>query len=254
MPRELTESPVDRQNILNNPYAVAEIQKAAQIRGVVFEGAPRVIKEQVAAFFEVDPRTIERCLEQNAAELVQNGYEVIRGKRLQEFKLAIEQQFGTDIDVGTKTTVLGIFDFRAFLNIGMLLTDSHRARLLRQLVLDIVFVVDVINQAGRRQRLGHADRGGRPSREPDFAGIGGDAVAQEDVVRFALAIDGDDQPSLGRWVRPRFAENARIEADLGNFQVVAVDEQTQTHLGRMGFSRRLAHGYSAFKKSIPRFS
>jgi hypothetical protein len=246
MPRDLTASPVDRQNILNNPYAVGEIQKAAQIRGVLFEGTPRVIKEQVAAFFEVDPRTVERCLEQNADELAQNGYEVLRGKRLQEFKLAIERQFVTDIDVGHKAVNLGIFDFRAFLNIGMLLTDSHRARLLRQLVLDIVF--DVINQAGRRQRLGHADRGGWPSREPDFAGICGDAVAQEDVVRFAFAIDGDDQLSVGRWVRSRVAENARIGADLGAFQIVAVDEQPQTHFGRMGFSRRLAHGYSAFEK------
>jgi len=240
MPRELTESPVDRQNILNNPYAVGEIQKAAQICGVVFEGTPRVIKEQVAAFFEVDPRTIERCLEQNADELLQNGYEVIRGKRLQQFKLAIERQFVTDIDVGNKTPQLGVFDFRAFLNIGMLLTDSHQARLLRQLVLDIVF--DVINQAGRRQQLGHADRGGRLSREPDFAGIGGDAVAQEDVVRFAFAIDGDDQLGVGRWVRSRVAENARIGADLGNFQIVAVDEQTQTHFGRVSLFRQLNHG------------
>jgi hypothetical protein len=73
MPRDLTASPFDRQNILNNPYAVAEIQKAAEIRGVVFEGIPRVIKEQVAAFFEVDPRTVERCLEQNADELRKTG-------------------------------------------------------------------------------------------------------------------------------------------------------------------------------------
>lgn len=144
MPKDLTDSPVDRQNILNNPFAVTEIQKATQIRGVLFEGASRVLKEQLAGFFEVDSRTIERCLEQNADELSQNGYEVIRGKRLQDFKLAVETQFGADMDVGTKTTVLGIFDFRAFLNIGMLLTDSHRARLLRQLVLDIV--LDVINQ------------------------------------------------------------------------------------------------------------
>ena len=144
MPKDLTESPVDRQNILNNPFAVTEIQKATQIRGVLFEGSSRIVKEQLAAFFEVDSRTIERCLEQNANELSQNGYEVIRGKRLQDFKLAATQQFGPDMDVGTKTTVLGIFDFRAFLNIGMLLTDSHRARLLRQMVLDIV--LDVINQ------------------------------------------------------------------------------------------------------------
>ena len=130
MPKELTDSPVDRQNILNNSFAVSEIQKATQLRGVDFEGSPRVLKEQVAAFFEVDPRTIERCLEQNAEELSQNGYEVIRGNRLQEFKLAISAQDVTDINVGHKSVNLGLFNFRSFLNIGMLLTDSHRARML----------------------------------------------------------------------------------------------------------------------------
>jgi hypothetical protein len=144
MPTDLTDSPVDRQNILNNPFAIAEIEKATQLSGVLFEGRTRVVKEQIAAFYEVAPRTIERCLEQNARELSQNGYEVIRGKRLQDFRLAVANQVGTDIGVGTKTTVLGVFDFRAFLNIGMLLTDSNRARLLRQMVLDIV--LDVINQ------------------------------------------------------------------------------------------------------------
>lgn len=38
-------------------------------------------------------------------ELGQNGYEVIRGKRLQECKLAAAAHFGTDIDVGTKTVL-----------------------------------------------------------------------------------------------------------------------------------------------------
>jgi len=70
MPRDFTASPVDRQTVLNNPYAVGEIQKAAHIQGVLFE-ATRVIKDQVAAFFEIDPRTVERCLDQNADELRQ---------------------------------------------------------------------------------------------------------------------------------------------------------------------------------------
>lgn len=143
MSRQLTESSVDRQNILNNPYAIAEIQRETNIRTIEFEGAPRVLKEDIAAFFEVDTRTVERCLESNRDELGQNGYEVLRGKRLSAFKLECQGQSGTDIDVGTKTTVLGVFDFRAFLNIGMLLTDSQRARQLRQFVLDIV--LDVIN-------------------------------------------------------------------------------------------------------------
>ena len=53
MSKDLTNSALDRQNILNNPYALAEIEKAAGIRGIPFEGKTVVLKEQVALFFEV---------------------------------------------------------------------------------------------------------------------------------------------------------------------------------------------------------
>jgi len=36
------------------------------------------------------------------------------------------------MDFITKTRTLGIFDFRAFLNIAMLLTESERARMLKK--------------------------------------------------------------------------------------------------------------------------
>jgi len=36
--KDLTKSDIDRQNILNNPYAVAEIKKATNVRGIEFEG------------------------------------------------------------------------------------------------------------------------------------------------------------------------------------------------------------------------
>jgi len=89
MSKDLTNSALDRQNILNNPYALAEIEKAAGIRVIPFEGKTVVLKDQVAAFFEVTPRTVDNYLEQNAEELARNGYEVISGKRLQALKLAI---------------------------------------------------------------------------------------------------------------------------------------------------------------------
>ena len=50
MGKDLTNSLVDRQNILNNPFAVTEVQKATYIQGVLFEGAVRLIKKQVADF------------------------------------------------------------------------------------------------------------------------------------------------------------------------------------------------------------
>jgi len=38
MASDLTTSSIDRQNILNNQFAVIEIQKGAQIQWVMFEG------------------------------------------------------------------------------------------------------------------------------------------------------------------------------------------------------------------------
>lgn len=142
--KDLTVSVVDRQNILNNPYALQEIEKAAHIQGIPFEGRSVVLKEQVAEFFEVTTRTIDNYIEKNGDELRQNGYEVLRGKRLKDLKLSITENVGDEIDFVTKTTVLGVFDFRAFLNLAMLMTESEQARLLRRAILDIV--LDTINQ------------------------------------------------------------------------------------------------------------
>lgn len=146
MPKDLTNSPVDRQNILNNPYALAEIEKAAGIRGIPFEGKTVVLKEQVATFFEVTLRTVENYLEQHAAELSRNGYEILKGQRLKSLKRAIGEMDVPETDFGniSKTPQLGVFDFRAFLNLAMLVSEGERAKLLRQAILDIV--IDTINR------------------------------------------------------------------------------------------------------------
>ena len=143
MAKDLTVSNIDRQNILNNPYAVAEIQKSIGLKGIEFNGKVVLLKEQVAAFFEVTPRTIDNYLSKYEPELKENGYEVLRGNSLKKFKLTFEERGGSETDFITKTTLLGIFDFRAFLNLAMLITESERARLLRQAMLDIV--IDTIN-------------------------------------------------------------------------------------------------------------
>ena len=134
MNKDLTTSAIDRQNVLNNPYALAEIEKAAGVDGIVFEGRAIVLKEQVATFFEVSPRTIENYLERFGDELRQNGYEVLRGNRLNELKNLLRAQDVTETNFGNiaKPPQLGIFDFRAFLNLAMLMVESERARLLRK--------------------------------------------------------------------------------------------------------------------------
>jgi hypothetical protein len=144
MSKDLTTSQIDRQSILNNPYAIEEIRIAAGISGVIFDGEWKFIKSQLAAFFEVDARTIDRYLEKYAEELFLNGYEVLRGKRLQEFKLAIKSGDAHDIDVVNPSSQVGVFNFRTFLDLAMLLTESDRAKTLRGVILDIV--IDTVNK------------------------------------------------------------------------------------------------------------
>lgn len=143
MKKDLTNSRLDRQNILNNEMAIEEIENKSGVEGIVWNNKLFVTREMTAKFFDVDVRTISRYLEQNGEELSENGYEVLRGKKLKSF-LDAARNSGKDINVPTKTTVLGVFDFRAFLNMAMLLSESEKARALRQLMLDVV--IDLINR------------------------------------------------------------------------------------------------------------
>ena len=141
MVKQLPDSEVDRRNILNNDYAVSAIQEQVGIKGVEFEGELKLTVRQIARFFEVEPRTVERYIVSHADELKVNGYEVLAGKRLEKFKSDIEL---TDIHVGKNTPRLGVFNFKALINLGMLLVESEKARVLRQLILNVV--IDVISQ------------------------------------------------------------------------------------------------------------
>lgn len=132
--KDLTVSNIERQNILNNRYAVDEIQKQLKIAGMLFHGEYWLTKKMVADFYEVDISTIDRYLTSNSDELKHNGYVLCKGKSLKEFKL----QFAHLISEASKTTQLGLFNFKAFLNIGMLLTESERAKALRSMILDLV--------------------------------------------------------------------------------------------------------------------
>lgn len=141
MAKDLTTSKIDRQNILNNDVALAEIQEKSDFKAVFWEGKLMFTRDMVTEFFEVDIRTISRYIEQYSEELSANGYEVLRGKRLKDFLATMS---GKDINVPTKINLLGVFDFKAFLNLAMLLAESEKARVLRQMMLDIV--IDLINQ------------------------------------------------------------------------------------------------------------
>lgn len=132
--KDLTVSNIERQNILNNRFAVGKIQESLDIEGIFFENEYRFTKKMVADYYEVEERTIERYLEKFGDEISANGYVLCKGKLLKQLKL----EFAPVINVGSKTTQLGLFNFRSFLNIGMLLTESEKAKVLRSAILDLV--------------------------------------------------------------------------------------------------------------------
>lgn len=155
MAKDLTESLHDRQNILNNRYALQKAEQHLALGGVQFNGEAVFTKQQVMELFEISERTIERYLSSHADELKNNGYQILRGSKLRKFKAL---SHGTDIDDGTKTSVLGVFSFRAILNLGMLLTDSERAKELRSRVLDIVIDVLAERAGGHTKFINQRDQ------------------------------------------------------------------------------------------------
>lgn len=147
MAKDLTTSKLDRQNILNNELAVNEIQKQTGIQGILYEGRLRFTKSMVATYFDVEVRTIERYVSDNSDEIMSNGYEILKGKKLKDFMNCVLEQDVPDINVGNisnRTPQIAIFDFKAFLNVAMLLAESENAKVLRQIMLDIV--IDFVNQ------------------------------------------------------------------------------------------------------------
>lgn len=178
MKSNLTDSAIDRQNILNNPEFVENIQDFLGITGMLYEGEYRFTTSQIADFYEVSTKTIKRYIETSESELSHNGYCVLKEQQLKEFKQLFgyliysdinnvsqrdtdvplskkqeDSQRDTDVPNKKEETekqklnrikALGIFNFRAFLNIGMLLTESERAKSIRNTILDIV--IDSLNQ------------------------------------------------------------------------------------------------------------
>lgn len=178
MDNDLTKSAIDRQNILNNPEVLTNIQNFLGITGMLYENELRFTTAQIADFYEISTKTVKRYIDNSEKELAHNGYCVLKGAKLKEFKTLFghliyadieddsqkdtdvsqsksEVNFEKDTDVPLKKELtdkqklsklrsLSVFNFRAFLNLGMLLTESERAKSIRSTILDVV--IDSLNK------------------------------------------------------------------------------------------------------------
>lgn len=151
---DLATSQHQRQNILNNRFALQAAEQHLALGGLAYDGQTVFTKQQVTALFEISDATVERYIATYSNELRGNGYEVLKGKKLQAFKQLVG---ATLIDEGTKTSVLAIFSFRAVLNMAMLLTESERARAVRTRLLDIVMDVLAERSGGHTKYINQRD-------------------------------------------------------------------------------------------------
>ena len=151
---DLTTAQLQRQNILNNRYALQAAEQHLQLGGVVFQGQTVFTKQQVMALFEVSDATVERYISNHGEELKANGYQLLKGKNLKEFKDLVDVSL---INEGNKAPLLGVFSFRAVLNLAMLLTESERAKAVRSRLLDIVMNVLAERTGGHTKYINQRD-------------------------------------------------------------------------------------------------
>lgn len=157
MNKDLTSSLIARANVLNNPYALKNIEDNLQLGGLQFEDETVFTKQLAADILAVDERTIDRYLSSFGDELKTNGYRVLKGKALKALRLAYVDD--TDVvDISPKAPSLGVFTFRALLNLAMLVTESERARAIRSRMLDIVIDVIAEKAGGHTKFINQRDQ------------------------------------------------------------------------------------------------
>ena len=131
----LDNSATDRKNILNNEYAISEIQQNLDIKGTLFRGEYWLTTRQVESYFGIERRTLLRYTNDYKEELEESGYRVISGDDLKEFRYVGDINVTNIVD--EKVPRQGIFNIKAFLNLAMLLAESPKAKELRRMMLEI---------------------------------------------------------------------------------------------------------------------
>ncbi len=165
MTSDLTTSNVSRQNILNNNYALEKVELHLALGGITWKEERIFTKEKVAQMFQVDIRTVTRYLIQNKEELEKNGYRILKNLEFKEFK-----EYVSDMNVRDmlKTPSLGVFSFRAVLNLAMLITESEKAKQIRSKILDIVLDVMAQKVGGQTKYINQREDNYLPSAIKEF--------------------------------------------------------------------------------------
>lgn len=130
----LTESKTMREEYVKEEY----FDVLDKIKAIPYMTKDMVVSvEQVANYYEVSNVAIRTVISRHRDEIESDGITVLKGGELKEFKEQVCELHGVTTKVmSNKTTVLTILTKRAMLRIGMLLTTSPIAKLVRNYLLD----------------------------------------------------------------------------------------------------------------------
>lgn len=131
----LTESKTMRESYIENEQYYDVLDK---IKAIPYMTEDMVISvEQVANYYEVTKKAIETVISRHRDEIESDGYILLKGDELKKFKTDICLLHGEGNKIiSNKTQSFSILTKRAMLRIGMLLTTSPIAKLVRNYLLD----------------------------------------------------------------------------------------------------------------------
>ena len=127
--RSLRDASINRVDVLD------------KVKIIPYIGKDRVVTvEQTANFYEVSTDAIRKVISRHKDELKTDGLKVLNGKELIDFKAQFQGQ-GQGLRHGVtnlkNTACLTIISRRALLRIGMLLTESPVAKMVRNYLIEV---------------------------------------------------------------------------------------------------------------------
>ncbi|WP_369200295.1 hypothetical protein [Streptomyces sp. PU-14G] len=115
-----------------------KVEVLDKVKALAFStGHAQATTRDVANYFEVPPKTVEKLAERHRDELIHNGMTVLRGSDLPKYetdKLSVSSETGSSYP--QRRSGLTVFDRRAVLNVAMLLRDSVIAQRVRTYLLN----------------------------------------------------------------------------------------------------------------------
>lgn len=141
--KELREQMIERVEVLDR---VKEL--------ILLPNTEYATTEQIAEYFNVEKKTVEKLVERNNDEFLSDGYKILVSNQLADIKSVS--------GIKSRARQLAVFTKRAILRVAMLLRDSEVAKEIRTRLLDIVqdvsegkdnAIENVVNEISEEKQL-----------------------------------------------------------------------------------------------------